>query len=370
MPGSSAAALPWADPQRPAQGGVVARGRSALLCLLLCVPVASCSQGGAESRLSDYLQRLARPLDARVEGPQSQPGATPPRAESLQIPLEGNSLDGLDFLRLRGCALQTTVARRNSSLGRVAPPSQRLLLELAFLRDAPDCIATLREEGNDALAGLLEEGATSKRAQLPALIFNATLGSREYRDFWRLRGALGEYPARTSSAVISALERVTADARRWLGGDYRADDSRLELALSEIARGDGGELLASLLLQSAYLGNANTLIDESVAGGPLCERDLQPAAAPILRNVARKYFVARIQPWSAALNQRYHALLTPVTELELLLEHTFPADYRRWQQQRDALFEDTLAAPARHVRRLQSLLGTCYAEFRKSQGAD
>ena len=84
-------------------------------------------------------------------------------------------------------------------------------------------------------------------------VFNATLGNREYRDFWRADAKLGPYPEGTGSEVITALESVTASAKRWLGGDYAADDAVLELALGAIALGDGGELLRALALQDAWL---------------------------------------------------------------------------------------------------------------------
>jgi hypothetical protein len=340
-----------------------------LPCLLLILLQTGCGSNEAQDRLRDYLQRLARPLDANA-GPVETPSPTlPPRAESLQLPIEAGSLDGLDFIRLRGCALQDAVARRNSSLGRVAPPSQRLLLELAFLRDAPDCIEYMRSQENEALAALLEENYQRKRAQLPALIFNATLGNREYRDFWRMRGTLKDYPTQTSSEVISALEQVNADVRRWLAGDFSADGGRFELALSDIAGGDGGELLASLRLQDTALSAGNTLISKRLISGPLCTQALKPAAAPVLRNVVSKYFIGQVQPWSAALNQRYHALLTPVSTLEAMLETVIPQRYGQWLRSRDEQLATALEAPARHVRSLQTLLGTCYAEFRKDRPA-
>lgn len=330
------------------------------LCIALLL--VACSSRGFEAQLQNYLARLARPLDATAELVTTVIPA-PPRAEALQLAIEGSKLDGLDFLRLRGCALQTTVARRNSSLGRIAPPSQQLLLELAFLREAPDCIATLRKEGTDALAALLEESLALKKAQLPALIFNATLAGREYRDFWRSTTIGEDYPAQTSSLVVTALEQISDDAARWLAGDYAADESRLELALAEIARGDGGELLTALAQQSAYLNSADRLIQSRLDEASICSQDRVPDRAAILRTVAQKFFLAEVQATSARLNQRRHLLLGPVTRLEALLGSAFSADYADWLSARDDVLQQGSEAPARHVAALQSLLGSCYAEF-------
>jgi hypothetical protein len=336
---------------------------------LLLPLVTACGEGGGEALLSDYATRLARPLDVGAAEVGEAVPLRPPRTAVLQVPIAGGDLDGLDFLRLRGCALQQTIARRNSSLGRVAPPSQRLLLELAFLREAPACIELMREENKPELAALLQDARQQKREQLPALIFNATLGSLEYRDFWRGATELRAYPEETGSEVITALEQVTASARRWLRGDYAADDAGFERALGRIARGDGGELLRALRLQARWLSAANTLIDRRLQDGDLCRAGRVPQAAPILRTVVQKFFLAGVQPWSAAVNERYHALLPPLRELEESVQDVLPAAYREWSDQRDRHLEEAREAPAYHVSRLQALLGPCYAPFARDGAA-
>ena len=96
---------------------------------------------------------------------------------------------------------------------------------------------------------------------------------------------------------------------------------------------------------------------------PLCAGGLEPAAAGILRNVATRFFIGQVQPWSAALGQRQHGLLPPLRELEDLLSAVLPADYRQWQRVRDAALVEWSAAPREHVGALQALLGSCFSEF-------
>lgn len=339
------------------------RGMKALVLAGLLIPLFACTGGGQTAELADYLQRLSRPLGIEAKQVEVPLTPMPPRAESLRISLQGSKLDGLDFLRLRGCSLQQAIAKRNSSLGRVAPPSQRLLMELAFLREAPACIDTLLTDGRKELAGIISESITLKRSQLPALIFNATLGNREYRDFWRTQQAPEDYPAQTNSLVITALEQISADAKRWLAGDYQADETGFELALADIAQGDGGELLDALSRQAAYLNAANALIDRRITSSPLCTDNSQAKAAPILRTVVGKFFVERIQVRAAELNQRYYQLTKPITQLESLLSGVLTVDYQSWQEDRQVKLRAGSIAPRRHVDHLQQLLGTCYAEF-------
>jgi hypothetical protein len=346
----------------PSRRTISRRGALRALLGLGALLLAACASDSPESRLRDYTARLARPLDLSISAGDTLSPA-PPRWEALQIPIESGSLDGLDFLRLRGCALQHTVARRNSSLGRLAPPSQRLLLDLAFLREVQPCIDKLEADGRDALATQLRDSASLKKRQLPALVFNATLGNAEYRDFWRGATALGTYPEGTGSSVTAALRAVSADAGRWLAGDFRADERALELNLGTIARGDGGELIAALALQAAHLDAASAALEARAADRPLCAAGQQPRAATILRTVVRKYFLAGVQPWSAALEGRRHDLLPPLRHLEALLADTLPAPYVDWQRQRDAQLAAYRGAPRRHVRALQALLGACFEEF-------
>lgn len=343
-------------------GRTTTPGARCLLGLLLTLTLNACGSSGNEATLDTYLARLARPLGTSAN-PVAAHVDAPPRAEALMLNIASDSLDGLDFLRLRGCALQATVARRNSSLGRVAPPSQRLLLELAFLREAPPCINKLDSDGERELAGQLRGAIKRKTAQLPRLIFNATLASIEFRDFWRATRLPPDYPSNTNSLVVTALEHIVSDSRRWLAGDYAADERRFELALSTVAQGDGGELLRALQLQHHALSQANRLIEQRLAQGPLCRTGLKPDAADVLRTVARKYFVGEVQRWSANLGQRFHALNPPFTTLENTLSGVLPPSYRQWQVARNELLSEGMDAPAAHVSQLQALLGSCYAAF-------
>jgi len=328
-----------------------------LLSLTLLV---SCSSGGTDGPFSVYLDRLARTLDVPAGEPMlPTPAPRPPRTGALRIALEGGSLDALDFLDLRGCALQVTVGKRNSSLGKLASDSQRLLLELEFLRLGPDCVQHQRDQGETALAAQLEGELVRKREQLPALIFNATLANEEYREFWRPVSPSDIYPGDSSSEAVLALENVTALARRWLAGTYDADNMEFEILLSEIAAGDGGTLWRALGHQSAWLEVADRLLQSRLERGPLCGPNRRPEAADIMPNVVRRFFVDGIQPRSARLGQRYHLLVPPVQALESLLAEALPPDYRNWQHARDTALERYAQAPARHVQQIQATLSSC-----------
>ena len=56
-------------------------------------------------------------------------------------------------------------------------------------------------------------------------------------------------------------------------------------------------------------------------------------------------------------------MLPPIRALEALLSEELPPAYRHWQGERDAALAHWRAAPKRHVRSLQALLGDCFEEF-------
>lgn len=329
--------------------------------LILVALLAGCG-GGPTAGFDDYLARLGRTLEVEPPAWEAADFEPPPRTGRLRIPLEGSTVDALDFLALRGCALQVTIGKRNSSLGRLASDSQRLLLELEFLQLVPACVAFLESEGKQALAGTLTSAREQKQAQLPAMIFNATLANREYRALWTAPASLGDYPAETNSRVITALEAVNRWAGQWLAGDYSHDNEAFELLLSEVALADGGALASALALQAGALGAADALLQQRLDRGPLCTAGRRPPAADVLETVVRKFFIGGIQGWSSQLERRRQALLPPLQSLEARLAPVLPADYRDWLSRRDARLDDDAAAPRRHVEQLKRLLDPCSSD--------
>lgn len=324
--------------------------------LLLVGCLSACGSDMPEAAFDTYLSRLERTLDT-VRQPTMPAAVLPelPRSARLQLEFPGSKLDALDFLALSGCALQVTIGKRNSSLGRMAGASQRLLLELEYLQLAPACVTRLRQQERGTLADLLEEVWHQKRAQLPGRIFNATLASAEYRAFWQPPARLAEYPDHTSSAVVTALADINASARRWLAGDYRFDNLGFELLLSEVAAGDGGALLKAEALQAQWLEATDRLLADRIQRQQGLSFNRNSDEMTIVKNVVTKFFIGGIQPWLVAVDRRRQLLLPEVRALEQLLGATLPPHYRQWQQTRDRSLQHWSAGAKRHVANLKAL---------------
>lgn len=259
-------------------------GRWLLYATLLAL-LEGCQRAGPDAAFEVYARGTSWPqsivpTDALEE---------PPVAAAMQLDISSGTLDALDLVSLSGCNVQATIGKRNSSLGRHAKPSQRLLLELEYLRLAPQCINLLRDR-HWALANVLDVAWRQRQMQLPTLIFNATLGSDQYRSLWLNPRVPAAYPLVSHSAAVSALDRINGDVCRWLSGDYEAQNRDFEVSLSEVA---GGDLLNALLTHSSGLFAAD-----------------QPS-------------------------KRLQSGLTPVKTLETLLANILPLQYRGWMHDRN-----------------------------------
>jgi hypothetical protein len=338
-----------------------------------------CSSDPRQHAFDDYLTRLSRALQQQLPPPQqAQLLSFPDRRELLEHLPETGSIALLDFLGMADCELQQTLAQRNSSLGKLGTESQRLLHDLAFIHQAPDCIATLQQR-DEELAQQLQTALDNRRSLLPASIWHATLGAREFGLFWQAPLLLQDYPQRTGPELLAAIESLQRMSVLWLQGStgaaagsseetvdhdskrtgYAARSSALEAALDTIRGGDGGRLYRALALQAAHLERGNAMARQRLDRKPLCYPGRNNPQGDILLNVVQKFWLQGLQGWSAQLSQRYYQLWPALQSLEATLAAGEPAAYRRWRQQRDQQIERLLNAPRHHVAAIRPLLEQC-----------
>lgn len=328
-----------------------------LLCCATFALLQACPQGGPDTPFENYLGRLGAALS--VAAPERRPTAAPPLpdAQALQVAIPPGNIDRLDILQLSGCAVQANIGKRQTSLGQAAKASQRLLLELEYLRLAPQCIRRLRKSNHDALASRLQATWLEKQAQLPALIFNATLGSDEYRAFWRPVPTPGEYPRIDPELAASALEAINQQTSRWMNGDYRAHNGDFELLLSEVAGGDGGTQLQDWTHQIDWLATADQMVEQRLAQGALCGG--HNSSATTLTALARGDFYDVIQILTLRSQHRYRKISAPIAELEAQLYTALPQRYYHWMKDREQQVAILAGAPGRHLGLLSRIQQTC-----------
>lgn len=333
------------------------------LVMGLCLVLVAC-QSSLDTAYQDYLQRIARIFELETIEAASIFQLSYPRSrewvEANEVAREPKTLGLLAFLSLDDCELRYVIARRNSALGKVASPSQRLHYQLDFLHHAPACIATLSAQGQIQTAAALSAVMDEKKQHLAWFIWQGSLGEKEFRQFWQAGNREDNYPANTGAALITALEQLNAWTRQWLSGDYASDIGAYEMNLSVIRAGDGGALYRALSMQQSYLSQANTMLDNEISVQQrVCPRGQPSAQAEILQNVVSKFWIQGLQRQSAALSRRYFALMPALHALEHQLAEGEPRAYLDWRQQRDAQFEQFLAAPKAHSLRINTLYQRC-----------
>lgn len=334
-------------------------------CTLFAVGLASLIIGCSESaqgpdQLKDYGQRLSRTLDTEV--PDHDGILIPPRLQDAEVaPLEipSSQLNLLDFLALSDCALQVNIGRRNSSLGRNAGPSQRLLLDLEFLKLAPACIKTLEINPDTQLVTALKTALAIKTQYLPHRIFNAVLAGPEYREFWQLPLGLGNYPNAVGGDILDTLQWFQYATTQWLSGNFQFQTDQLEQRLYQLRAGDGGALLLAAVAQARALQQINALLRLRNAAEPLCPNGNASAQAEILETVVVKYFASGVQVWLADLNRRERQLMVSIKNLETQLALVTPNSYRQWADKRQATLSLLRDTPREHIVALQQLAESC-----------
>lgn len=318
----------------------------------------ACQPSSPDPPFDRYLHALAAALSLKTPGSPASRILPPPTADALRLDIAATGLEQVDILALSGCAVQRNINRRDTRLGRSAKPSQQLLLALEYLRLAQPCIAQLRGR-NDALAEFLNAAWQQLQAQLPALIFNATLGSDEFRAFWRAVPAPGEFPRSNAADAVAALHAIDEQVVRWLAGDYRAQDRDFELWLAAVAGGGGGALWETVTRRGDALATADRMLARRAASASNCGDTLHENSSEDRAAHLHHRFTHDVQPLFERSVQRYRVLLRPIAALEAQLYTALPAPYLRWMDDRNALLDTLTDAPRRHREQIERLRADC-----------
>ena len=173
-------------------------------------------------------------LATAIAAPDATPHFYLPSAQEFRLQLADSGLEAVDFMAINSCSLKTTIIKSQTRIARYASDSQRLLLDLEFLRLAPTCIAQLQLDRTDTHANTLESIHAQIKQQLPARIFNATLASLHFRQVWQAENTAGR--TTQTEPALHSLQAINQSVMSWLSGDYRADNLQFEIQLSEVAK--------------------------------------------------------------------------------------------------------------------------------------
>ena len=328
--------------------------RSLLLPLLAgLLGLAACSPADpAVALLEDYRGRVLRTLEG-APGPAPQAAPVPwPRTRARRLEVPAQRADLVEFLRLQDCGLGALVGNRASSLGRVMRPPERLRYEYAFLEEGARCRQRLDPDEDDEARAFLDETLAAKRAALGAVVWNATLGSDALATHHALDLA-GLDPAAVRGAGATATNAVHGLADRALGRvDAQAGDWSAPWQVLEGSR-FGGRLRRSLEVLAVQL---DAVADALAAGAP-CPLGRPTERGRILENVFRRFYVAGVQPYLAAVDREATAWTDALDRLAAAQRVPVPEALAPDPARRS--LERMRRARDRHTEAWQAVLGDC-----------
>jgi hypothetical protein len=339
-----------------------------LIAVLLIL--SGCSPSSPQAVLEDYQQRVANVLEQELA--LVQPATTLPlpsrRARQQQLAETRGGL--LDTLELRHCGLLPLIAERNSSLGKVKPPSQLLSYELRFFTLLQRCYRQdqqrplLDMEFSQQLALLYR----LKQANLPGVFWNAVFTSIAIeRNLSLSRPPLpltGHPGYGDSLRALQLLNRIGAGLDPP-AQTYRQPDrlAQLEEHYEALHHSEyGSQLFTSLRLLIDTLNRTAATIEQRLAQRPLCLRGRTPQAQ-YLKNVFDRYYTAKLQGYLSQVYRQGRPWLEQLNRLAVMQPSSEAFDAFRQQmlnpEAKQGLWQQFEQALERHTQSWQRVLTEC-----------
>ncbi|MBW0149524.1 DUF3080 domain-containing protein [Marinobacter sp. CAU 1620] len=315
--------------------------------------------------MDEYVERVARVLDSEPELTAIEPPSQIPRRRNRVLTMPELDMGMLDFLSLYGCELQFVVGEKNSVMGKVMQPLNRLRYELRFIEAAQDCLPETEDED---LVEALQEAIDSKRESLPIAIWNATWGVEEVETLFTL--AKGYYPVSPEGNPVSDLaldaEELNQTVAALRSGTLEVS---LEFAGSVQQRWQAeyraGQLLNSAALLKSRLDDATALIQRRIGGRPLCLNGKPNNQSEIVQGMFFSVYIEKIQPYMSGVGRARMALIEPLAALAEEQRSVMPPAFEVWyrrhlsQDSERSLWRELDEAMSRHTKAWQTLLEQC-----------
>lgn len=306
----------------------------AFLVVFAAMVLAACNPfDEARPMMDEYVERLGRVLDTEPHFSEPAPAPILPRRRERVLDIPELELGMLDFLSLYGCDLQFIVGEKNSIMGKVMQPLNRLRYELRFIASAERCQQSGVDENDEELKGILQQAINSKRENLPIALWNATWGVEEVENlFTTSKGfypVVSENPLSDPAREAVQLERA---ARRLLNGELNQNlDFAGAVQQRWQAEYHAGQLINSALLVAARLNDGTQLIQRRLAQRPLCLNGKPNNDSTIVHDMFFSIYIGKVQPYLADLRRARIELLEPLAQLAQIQTAVMPQSFQRWQ---------------------------------------
>ena len=297
-----------------------------LLVILFGLPACQ-SQKTSEAVFDNYLYRLKNSLRVKQQDPFNPVLlAKYPKKPDIVHSIPRIDVNILQFLQLSQCELQRLIGHRNSSLGKLMGGFHSLLYEYEFLVLAERCQS--RHKDNAGLSSLLEEAISHKKTYAKQLFWNAIFADEDVRKLFSTASMTlkPEQLDHKPSELIGALEYL----HHWLT-QPALDTEKLEYTFQTLARGKYiGALRLTMNLAVQRLASADALINQRLAGKPLCFDKKPNPQFEIVNTVFQRFYISETQYLVAKLHQQANELLPLIDQIQNDLTPT-EAFHKYWQ---------------------------------------
>lgn len=286
-----------------------------LLSLIAAVFVLSSCSDPAQSMMDDYAKRLGRTLALELQNPapldlQPLPSITATRADIAET-----SITLVELVATRACGLDVLLGERNSSLGKVMPPSQRLKYELQFLNQVQPCLThpDITRDLQQKLIAISNE----KRSQVYQHWQNFLLQDETLRQQLHPYRSLSEPNSVAGVAeTIQALHSLLALKKSIVEQNWQqASEINPEQALEALYKANTlSQLQQSLRFSHNWLRGLNQQL-EQVDLKAQCPAGRASDKAEILNTILLQYFISKVQVYFAQTDGAYQQLYPLLQQL-------------------------------------------------------
>ncbi|GGK83042.1 DUF3080 family protein [Amphritea balenae] len=321
--------------------------------------------------METYSSRLANSLNSDKQLDLSSPLKIPvfPRRRDRILPVKDLRQGLLEVFNLRHCRLIHLVAERNSSLGKVMPPSKQLVYEIELFIGLRDCLQQLKmANAEPELITQVESIFRIKSDNFEKALWNGIFISEAVeRNFSLSEPALsldGEDGFQQSVRALEVLDQIAAlnkGNRDWTRPE--ALDQMEQQYQTLYNHRYGSRWLRSLYLVTQTLRFNAELIQHRLQQRPLCYNQTATSKANIVKNVFQKYYISQLQPYMARLDQQGKIWLRINTQLINQFTVT-PASTKNYytrviDPETSQLWHNYLEARNQHTKAWQNLLRQC-----------
>ncbi|CAI3798678.1 DUF3080 domain-containing protein [Rheinheimera sp. MM224] len=286
-----------------------------VLSLVAVVFVLTGCSDPALSLMDDYTSRLSRTLALELQDPapldlQPLPSITTTRADITE-----SSISLVELVATRACGLDLLLGERNSSLGKVMAPSQRLKYELAFLKQVQPCLThpDIAPDLQQKLAAIAsDKAALIDKHWQNFLQQDETLRQQlhPYRNLSEPNSVAGVAETMQALHSLLALQKSIVQ-QNW----QQASSTNPEQALEALYKANTlSQLQQSLRFSQNWLQSLNQQLEQLDLKAQ-CPAGKSSDKAEILNTILLQYFIGKVQVYLAQVDGTYQQLYPLLLQL-------------------------------------------------------